>query len=53
MAADVVSTRRRRRAERRRDPGKLMNGTFALASPLQVSATSPLGTAGALGTTLL
>jgi hypothetical protein len=30
-------------------PGKLVNGTFALPTPLQVNATSPSGTGGALG----
>jgi hypothetical protein len=34
------------------DPGKLTNGSFTLASPLEVSASSPAGTGGA-GTTLL
>ena len=51
MAADVVSTAGDA-ALSVSDPGKLMNGSFTLASPLQVSATSPLGTAGAGGTLL-
>ncbi|WP_064750337.1 M64 family metallopeptidase [Solirubrobacter soli] len=51
MAADVISSAGDA-ALSVSDPGKLMNGTFALNSPLQVSATSQLGTAGT-GTTLL
>jgi hypothetical protein len=51
MAADVVSTAGDA-ALSVGDPGRLMNGSFTLASPLQVSATSPLGTAGAGGTLL-
>jgi IgA peptidase M64 len=51
MAADVVSSAADA-ALSVSDPGKLTNGSFALASPLQVSASSPLGTPAA-GTTLL
>jgi hypothetical protein len=51
MAADVISSAGDA-ALSVSDPGKLINGTFTLNSPLQVSATSPLGTAGT-GTSLL
>jgi hypothetical protein len=51
MAADVISSAGDA-ALSVSDPGKLMNGSFALASPLQVSASSPSGTT-ATGTTLL
>ena len=51
MAADVISRPVTPRCSVS-DPGKLTNGSFTLASPLQVSATSPLGTAGAGGTLL-
>jgi hypothetical protein len=51
MAADVVSSAADATLSVS-DPGKLANGGFTLSSPLQVGASSPLGTAGT-GTTLL
>jgi hypothetical protein len=49
MAADVISSAGDA-ALSVSDPGTLMNGTFGLASPLKVSASSPAGTGGGFST---
>jgi hypothetical protein len=52
LAADVVSTAGDAALSvsdpSTQSPGKLVNGAFALPQPLQVNATSPSGTGGAL-----
>jgi len=51
MAADVVSTAGDAAlsvSDPGGNPGRLVNGAFALAQPLQLNASSPAGTGGAL-----
>jgi hypothetical protein len=53
LAADVITTAGEAAlsvSDPGANPGKLVNGTFALPQPLQVNATSPAGTGGALAT---
>jgi carboxypeptidase T len=52
MAADVITTAGDAAlsvSDPGANPGRLVNGTFALPTPLQVNASSPAGTGGALG----
>ena len=52
MAADVITTAGDAAlsvSDPGANPGKLVNGAFALPTPLQVNASSPAGTGGALG----
>jgi hypothetical protein len=52
MAADVVTTAGNAAlsvSDPGANPGKLVNGSFVLPTPLQVNASSPAGTGGALG----